>query len=201
MSDQPISIEIPEGYTAIPLSDVVDNAEVLRDVGGNAARPHFGGLLPTIATLLESLVANGTRYFGFGAHLLPDGLPLYSCLTISVTNSPGGPRNPRLVLSDLVRARSAENSLEQVALVETESHPVMFSEKIGHVVPLRAGQEQTTPAVYQLQAVVPSDDGTSLVAIELSSADAERAVACRKMIADMARTVVFRTPEAFSLNL
>ncbi|MFD4434179.1 hypothetical protein, partial [Nocardia sp. NPDC058497] len=191
MTDQPISVAIPDGYTAVPLDDVVAHADLIRATGrGEVAQPDKVSFLSAIATLLESLAANGTRYCGVGAHLLPDGDPLYSCLTVSVADAAGGPRNPRLVLSDLVQSRSADGTLGQSALVETDTHPVLFTEKVGYMTPHQSGQKRATPAVYQLQAVVPSEDGNSLVAIEFSTPDAERGIACRKMIADMARSVV-----------
>ncbi|WP_410870568.1 hypothetical protein [Nocardia sp. A7] len=200
MTDQPISVAIPDGYSAIPLGDVAAHTDLIHTIGAGA-RPDSASFVSAIATLLESLVANGTRYCGVGAHLLPDGDPLYSCLTITVTDAVGGPRNPRLVLADLVQSRSADDTLGLSALVETDTHPVLFTEKVGSVLPPQCGENPATPAVYQLQAVVPSDDGNSLVAIEFSTPDADRGIACRKMIADMARSVVFRFPATSTLDL
>ncbi|MFE9785283.1 hypothetical protein ACFYO7_07885 [Nocardia salmonicida] len=200
MTDQPISVAIPDGYTAIPLGDIAAHTDLIHAIDGGA-RPGNASFVSAIATLLESLVANGTRYCGVGAHLLPDGDPLYSCLTVTVTDAVGGPRNPRLVLADLVQSRSADNTLGLSALVETDTHPVLFTEKVGSVIPRQCGENPAVPAVYQLQAVVPSDDGNSMVAIEFSTPDADRGIACRKMIADMARSVVFRFPAILSLDL
>lgn len=200
MTDQSISVAIPEGYSAVPLGEVSAHTDLIRAIGGGA-RPDSVSFLSAIATLLESLVANGTRYCGVGAHLLPDGDPLYSCLTVTVTDAVGGPRNPRLVLADLVQSRGADDTLGVSALVETDTHPVLFTEKIGSAIPRQSGENATAPAVYQLQALVPSDDGSSLVAIEFATPDAARGIACRKMIADMARSVVFRLPATASLNL
>ncbi|MFC9876893.1 hypothetical protein [Nocardia salmonicida] len=200
MTDQPISVAIPDGYTAVPLGDIAAHTDLIHAIGGDA-RPGNASFVSAIATLMESLVANGTRYCGVGAHLLPDGDPLYSCLTVTVTDAIGGPRNPRLVLADLVQSRSADNTLGLSALVETDTHPVLFTEKIGSVIPRQCGESPAVPAVYQLQAVVPSDDGNSLVAIEFSTPDADRGIAGRKMIADMARSVVFRFPAVLNLDL
>ncbi|MFD3506119.1 hypothetical protein [Nocardia sp. NPDC058666] len=199
MTDQPISVAIPDGYNAIPLGDVVAHADLVHAIG-DGTRPDSVSFLSAITTLLESLVANGTRYCGIGAHLLPDGEPLYSCLTVTVGDTVGGQRNPRLVLSDLVQSRSVDGTLGLSALVETDTHPVLFTEKVGSVIPSQPAGSRA-PAVYQLQAVVPSEDGRSLVAIEFSTPDVERGIACRKMISDMARSVTFRPQVGSSLNL
>ncbi|MGY0501448.1 hypothetical protein ACWZHB_23415 [Nocardia sp. FBN12] len=199
MTDQPISVAIPDGYNAIPLHDVVTHSDVTHAIGAGA-RTDRVSFLSAITTLVESLVVNGTRYCGIGAHLLPDGNPLYSCLTVTVVDTVGGPRNPRLVLSDLVRSRSADGTLGLSALVETDTHPVLFTEKVGSALPNQSPGSQA-PAVYQLQAVVPSQDGNSLVAIEFSTPDSERGTACRKMISDMARSVKFGPQVTSSLNL
>ncbi|MFE1592697.1 hypothetical protein [Nocardia sp. NPDC058705] len=199
MGEQSISVAIPEGYAALPLADIVENGEHLYEFGPQttAGTP---SIVSALTALTGTLVDNGTRYCGIGAHRLPDGDPLYSCLTVTVRDTVGGPRNPRLVLSDLVRSRSADGTLGLSALVETDTHPVLFTEKVGSAMPGQS-EENQAPAVYQLQAVVPSEDGNSLVAIEFATPDTERGIACRKMISDMARSVKFGPQVTSSLNL
>lgn len=180
MTDRPVTIAIPEGYTAIPLGAVAANPDLVP-----------GSALTMIASLLGTLVENGTRYCGIGAHLLPDDRPLYSCMTITVTETEGGQRNPRLVLAELVQRGSAAGTLGLAALVDTDTHPVLFTEKTGQLTPVVAGR---VPEVYQLRAVVPAEDGSAVVAIEFATPDVERGIAGRKMITDMARSVSFQAP-------
>ncbi|MFI5501639.1 hypothetical protein ACIA5E_21470 [Nocardia asteroides] len=195
-----VAVAIPEGYSEIPLTDVVTHAQHLFEFTGKQPPSDKPTILGAVTALIGNLVDNGTRYIGIGSHQIPGGQPLHSCLTVSVVDAPGGPRSPRLALAAVVRSRSNDGTTGHSALIESERHPILFTEKVGEVPTQLAGTDRAH-SVYQLEAVVSSEDGTALAAIQLASPDTERGALCRKMVADMASSVVFGAPATVTLDM
>ncbi|MFR9752762.1 hypothetical protein ACL02S_17235 [Nocardia sp. 004] len=196
MIEARLDIWIPDGYMEMPLTEISERIDVaeslLTTVGTPEVRALTRTILPTVELLFGQLSARGTRYCGIGQHLSTEGNPVTSCLTVSVYETGGDELNPRLVLADLVDSRTKSGELGDTLVRHVDDRPMLFSERITELptpeIPGRPYTSDTT-ATYQLEAVVPADDGSALAIVELSTVDISSGPEFRKMLVDMARSV------------
>lgn len=201
--DIPLWIGIPPGYFALPLDRIgpgLDQAEsVLTDVADAGQQPLIHAVTGVLSVLLADLAARGALYCGIGRHTSPtDGSIVTSSLVVSLLEFPGT-RNPRLVLSDLVQAKADENERGQADLVDLDGHPVLFFERTRQLpTPQLPGQpgvpEDATSPVFQLEAFVPSADGSKLANIEFSTPFEAHGPEFRVMMAQLALSISFEPP-------
>jgi hypothetical protein len=199
-------IELPRGYFPLPLDDIdatLATAEAnLRELAPEDRRPLLSAVVDTFAALLEQLQERNTAYCGLGWHTAEDGAVVPSSLAISLQQFPER-RNPRLVLRDLVEIRAEAGEHGQVDLVELKPGPALFFESVLALPRPRVpgGDSDSSPEttganadVYQLQALVPSPDGTKLAAIDFSTPDVPHGPRFRAMMVLMADSVSFTAP-------
>ena len=199
-----IWVEIPTGYVPLPTDDVRENMDVAREVvGGQVSadqRPTVPAMIRLLTSYLEALAARNGLYCGVGHHLSPvDGSAVTSSLVVSLQEFPEEV-NPRVLLKDLTITKAEAGERGQVDLVDVQGRPMLFFERNR---PLPAPRlpglpevpEGTMTTVYQLEALVPSDDGSKLVAIELSTPFVERGPEFRAMVVTMANSVSFDPPQ------
>jgi hypothetical protein len=207
-------IELPKGYFPLPLDDI-DNtlatAEAnLRELAPEDRRPLLSAVVGTFTVLLEQLQERNTAYCGLGWHTAEDGAIVPSSLVVSLQTFPER-RNARLVLKDLVEIRAAAGEHGQVDLVDLAPGPALFFETVlslpqphipeqapegGTPTDAQAAAPDAAPKadVYQLQALVPSADGTKLAAIDFSTPDIPHGPRFRAMMVLMANSVSFTAP-------
>ncbi|HEV2347374.1 MAG TPA: hypothetical protein VGS97_24985 [Actinocrinis sp.] len=197
-------IELPRGYFPLPLDDIdttLAAAEAnLLELAPEGRRPLVSAVVDTFAALLEQLQERNTAYCGLGWHTAEDGAVVPSSLVISLQQFPER-RNPRLVLRDLVQIRAEAGEHGQVDLVDLKPGPALFFESVLTLprprIPGRAEEAADTTAtepnadVYQLQALVPSPDGTKLAAIDFTTPDIPHGPRFRAMMVLMADSVSF----------
>ncbi|WP_063058870.1 hypothetical protein [Nocardia sienata] len=198
-----IGIEIPSGYNEIPLGDletlIQTAAPVITASVPDRMRDDVPNVLGTLHFLLATLTANNALYSGIGLHRTGEGeseRAAVSWLTVSSFDY-GEERNPRLVLSELINAKAEKNSRGKLAIVEGPAAPILYFEWTEkHPAPTVASYPATAdpPEVFQIEATVPSGDGTSIAVLELSTADPETGPQYRRMILDMAASVTFPQP-------
>ncbi len=170
-------IELPKGYFPLPLDNIDETlaaAEAnLLELAPEDRQPLLSAVIGTFTVLLDELQARNTAYCGLGWHTAEDGAIVPSSLVISLQTFPQR-RNPRLVLKDLVEIRAEAGEHGQVDLVDLEPGPALFFESVLTLPrPRIPGQDQPPQdasvngpdaaqdaEVYQLQALVPSADGT-----------------------------------------
>ena len=202
-------IELPKGYFPLPMDDIettLATAEAnLSELAPEDRRPLLSAVIGTFTVLLEQLQERNTAYCGLGWHTAEDGAVVPSSLVVSLQTFPER-RNPRLVLKDLVEIRAEAGEHGQVDLVDLASGPALFFEsvlslprpRIPDGTPANAAEPDTVPAqnadVYQLQALVPSADGTKLAAIDFSTPDIPHGPRFRAMMVLMANSVSFTAP-------
>lgn len=200
-------IELPRGYFPLPMDDIdttLATAEAnLRELAPEEQRPLLSAVVDTFAVLLEQLQERNTAYCGLGWHTAEDGTIVPSSLVISLQQFPER-RNPRLVLKDLVEIRAEAGEHGQVDVVDLKPGPAMFFESVLTLPRPRVPGQGTEPAesnaagpnadVYQLQALVPSPDGTKLAAIDFTTPDIPHGPRFRAMMVLMADSVSFTAP-------
>ncbi|MEV6561958.1 hypothetical protein AB0M22_39990 [Nocardia sp. NPDC051756] len=200
MSNTTLDMWIPDGYSEMPLSGIDERISVVRDLVDEmppspvTAMAH--AVLPAASTLLTELAERDARYCGIGRHASSAGDVVTSCLTVCVYETDGAQTNPRLALTNLVESRiEAGDDLGATELMDVDGRPMLFSERITELptpeIPGRPYLNDAT-ATYQLEAVVPSADGSAIAAVEMSTAYVDHGPEFRKMIVDMARSIVFR---------
>ncbi|RJO72224.1 hypothetical protein D5S18_23995 [Nocardia panacis] len=212
MSSTILDVSIPQGYMQMPLTDIGARFATVAQLTEELAPPDMKRLahevLPAYALMLEALAEMDARYCGIGRHTSSTGELVISCLTVCVVDS-DEKRNPRLVLKELVTSRvEAGDAFGATEVLEVDGRPMLFAERVVGLpapeIPGRAQLADTTPT-YQLEAVVPAGDGSTLAAIEMSTASVERGPEFRKMIVDIARSVAFTAAvdldQPSSLNL
>ncbi|MBF6172615.1 hypothetical protein [Nocardia blacklockiae] len=199
MGETTVDVWIPDGYLAMPLADIDRTLAVVRnlaeDLPPSEAKDMTEALLPAVATLLGTLAANDTRYCGVGRHAAPTGGLVTSCVTVCVYETGKTPINPRLALKELVYSRRDLDENWVSEPIDIAGRPMMFSERIAELpAPELPGIPRADSAArtYQLEAVVPAEDGSAVAAVELSTAAVELGPAFRKMVFDMAMSVSFR---------
>ena len=198
-------IELPPGYFPLPLTDIATTlaaAEAnLRELAPPEQQELLAAVVDTFTVLLEQLQERDTAYCGLGWHTAEDGAIVPSSLVVSLQRLPQK-RNPRLVLKELVELRAEANEHGQVDLVDLSPGPALFFESVLALPrPRLPGQPPNTEPnagpdadVYQLQAVVPSEDGTRLAAIDFSTPDVAHGTRFRAMMVLMANSVSFTAP-------
>ncbi len=196
-------IELPPGYFPLPLEDIdttlATAQDNLRELAPQEQRPMLAAVIDTFTVLLEQLQERNAAYCGLGWHTAQDGEVVPSSLVVSLQRFPER-RNPRLVLKDLVEVRAEAGEHGQVDVVDLERGPAMFFESVLALPrPRLPGQDaadgaQENADVYQLQALVPSEDGTKLAAIDFSTPDIPHGPHFRAMMVLMANSVSFTAP-------
>jgi hypothetical protein len=194
-------VELPAGYLPLPLDDI-DNALAtaeanLRELAPEQQRPLLSAVVGTFAVLLEQLQERNTAYCALGWHTAEDDAVVPSSLVVSIQPFPRK-RNPRLVIRDLVERRAAAGEHGQVDVVDLSRGPALFFETVLTLPrPRLPGEPAGGPAdaeVYQLQALIPSADGTKLAAIDFSTPDVPHGPRFRAMMVLMADSVSFTPP-------
>ncbi|MFI2283956.1 hypothetical protein [Nocardia beijingensis] len=194
-----ISIEIPPGYHELPLTDIataVRAAEpvLLRSTTGSL-RDSVPATLGTLEFLLGALAIRSAVYCGIGMHRSDAGQPVTSWLTISCIDA-GEPRNPRLVILDLVQAKLREEVPWRAEPVDIEGRPVLFTEGVRrYPAPnLPAAPDVGDDAsAFQLEALIPSSDGKTVAVIEVATASLEAGPEFAPMLFMMAASLEFET--------
>lgn len=194
-------LELPPGYFPLPLDDI-DNtlatAEAnLRELAPEEQRPLLAAVVGTLGVLLEQLQERNGAYCGIGWHTAEDGAVVPSSLVVSIQPFPHK-RNPRLVIKDLIEARAEAGEHGQVDVVDLTRGPAVFFESVLTLprpqLPGRPPNEQPDAEVYQLQALVPSEDGRKLAAIDFTTPDIPHGPRFRAMMVLMADSVSFTPP-------
>ncbi|MBF6060972.1 hypothetical protein IU494_09280 [Nocardia terpenica] len=190
-----LEIGIPPGYVSLPLDDIDSSittaAAVLKESGPSDVAQAADQVLPALRAFLDELARDGVRYCGLGKHLSDDTF-VTSVLTILVYDTGGDTENPRLVVKNLAEAKVEAGDRGDLQVIELDNRPMMFFEQVRDLpVPDFPGNpiEGTTAPVYRLEAVVPSDDGSAVASIELSTVFSAHGPQFRPMIIDMARSV------------
>jgi hypothetical protein len=196
-------VAFPPGYFSLPLDDVAGSLaraeSVLTDVADADQRPLIQAVTGTLAVFLSNLASCGAVYCGVGRHTSPvDDTVVTSSLVISYQEYEGT-RNPRLVLKDLVQAKADADERGQADLVDVRERPMLFFERTRHLLtPQLPGQpevpEGASSPVYQLEAFVPSDDGSKLANIEFSTPFHSHGPEFRAMVVQLAASVSFEPP-------
>jgi len=199
----PLWAAIPDGYFPLPLDDVdgtLARAEsILCDIANTEQVPQIRSIIGVFGVFLSDLASCGAPYCGVGRHTSPiDSSVVTSSLVISYQEYEGT-RNPRLVLTDLVRAKADAGERGQPELVDVLERPMLFFERTRRMAtPQLPGEpdvpEGSTTAVYQLEAFVPSSKGDKLAAIELSTPFESHGPEFRAMVVQLAASVSFESP-------
>lgn len=101
------------------------------------------------------------------------------------------------MLGELINVKAEKKSRGKLAIVEGPAVPILYFEWTEkHPAPTIASYPVTSdhPEVFQIEVTVPSEDGTSIAVVELSTADPETGPRYREMILDMAASVTFPQP-------
>ena len=195
-------VELPPGYFPLPLTDVestLATAEAnLRELAPPDKQELLAAVVGTFTLLLEDLRDRNTAYCGLGWHTAElDGAIVPSSLVVSLQRFPER-RNPRLVIRDLVELRAEANEHGQVDVVDLTPGPALFFESVLTLprpqLPGQPPNAEPDAEVYQLQALVPSEDGAKLVAIDFSTPDIAHGPQFRAMMVLMANSVSFTPP-------
>ena len=193
-------LDLPRSYLPLPVRDgatKLNEAEpVLSELCPPERRPLLYATLETFASLLAELEVRGAVYCGLGWHEAPDGAIVSSTLVVSLEYM-GEPRDPRLVLGDLVTAAANAGDKGQADLVDLSNGPALFFERTRSLArPLLPGQ-QGDPGrtdVYQLEAVAPQKRGEWIATVEFSTPDIDRGPLFREMMVLLADSVSFTPP-------
>ena len=195
-----VDIVLPVGYISMPLQELDRAASAARELTGPMEPAETAALQAEIdqrADILAALAANGVRYCAMGMHLADDE-PIITWLTVWVLETDTTVESPRAMLSTLAEDDPEAASGADVELATIDGRPMMFRERTTALptpeIPGRSGADETAP-VYQLRATVPSDDGSALAAVELSTAFVAHGPDFRQSVVDIARSVTF-TPVA-----
>ena len=197
--------EIPTGYFPLPIDDLEASMaraeEVLTELAPDELRSTIAPVVSTLTVLLRELAARNTLYCGVGHHLSAvDGSVVTSSLVLAHQDV-GEKRNPRLVLGDLARMKADAGERGQADLVDVAGRPMFFFERTRQLpTPRLPGRpevpEDSLSPVFQLEAVVPSDDGSELVAIDFSTPQEAYGPEFRAMVVQLAASVSFEPPVA-----
>ncbi len=199
----PLQVGIPPGYSSIPLDNVSstlqESESVLLDIAGAESEHQINAMLRTLHAFLSELVSNGALYCGIGRHAPnADGTAVTSTLVISYQEYQGT-RNPRILLNDLLQAKTNAGEQGQADLVDVLEHPTLFFERTQTLpTPQLPGQAEVpddqTTSIYQLEASVPSEDGSKIAIIEFSTPFRDYGPEFRTMVVQLASSVSFDPP-------
>jgi hypothetical protein len=198
-----IWVEIPTGYVPLPVDDIHENMAVATEVVGEQAseeqRPAVSALIGVLTSYLSALAARNGLYCGVGHHLSAvDGSAITSSLVVALQEFPEKV-NPRILLKDLALTKWEAGDRGQVDLVDVQGRPMLFFESdlelpTPELPGMPEAPEGSTSKVYQLEALVPSDDGSKLVSIEFSTPFVPHGSEFRAMVVLMAASVSFTPP-------
>jgi hypothetical protein len=195
-----IAVDIPNGYIALPLDDIDDSIAQTESlfvrIGPGTASSAAPAVLQALRVMLTRLAQLNVVYCGLGKHLSSDGGPISSTIIISL-NEYGERRNPRLTLGEVLSGRrAAGETFKNAELVEISGRPLLLLDRI-RTLPapelLKQDSFDSEQAVYQLEAVAPSPDGSTIAVIEFSTASIEYGDEFLPMIAAMAASIEFTT--------
>ncbi|MBF6349134.1 hypothetical protein IU448_08880 [Nocardia flavorosea] len=181
----------------MPLTDIPERLRlaesIIRDLPAPQAKTMGAVVLPAAGALLTGLAVRDTRYCGIGRHLSTGGATVTSVLAVCVTDGEKG--NPRLTLAHLIESRSAAGEKGDSWLGSVDGRPMLVTERVAELPdPAIAGAPPSDgrAEVYQLEALVPSDKGEALAAVQLSTSFVAEGPQFRRMVIDAARSVSFR---------
>lgn len=204
-----IWVQIPDGYVPLPLDDIATHMAqaqgIVEERAPEATRPSVVPLVGALTVFLDDLANRNAVYCGVGHHASAiDGSKITSSLVIALQEFPEEV-NPRILLKDLVLTKAAAGERGQVDMVDVVGRPMVFVEsELGLPTPSFPGQppvpEGATSKVFQMEALVPADDGAKLVSIEFSTPFVEHGPEFRRMLVEMAASVSFTAPAAPSAD-
>ncbi len=204
-----IAVDIPPGYYPFPLDEggtrLEGAAASFIDSAPEEMKSGIQDAIDVLEFLVQALAARRTVYCGIGRHMSEAGEQVTSWLTISLLQC-GEPQNPRLVVQDLAMNKVAEEPSAVVEPVDVGGRPIIFSELTRQFpAPELPGVTSGTGDVsaFQLEALIPSDDGTTVAIIEFSTASVDSGPLYSEMLFTMAASVQFTklTSQQSSLNL
>lgn len=205
----PIWVQIPDGYIPLPLTDIQEHMsealEIVEERAPEDTRRAVAPLVGDLGYLLQELAARHGLYCGVGHHVsADDGSEITSSLVVALQEFPEE-TNPRVLLKDLVMTKSEAGERGQADLVDIQGRPMLFFERNRRLpTPQIPGQpevpEGATSEIYQLEALIPSADGSGLVSIEFSTPFVTHGPEFRVMVVIMAATVSFDPPPASESN-
>lgn len=204
-----ITVDIPPGYHPLPLTNIdqaLQNAAgPITEAAPDALNSSVSDVLGVLEFFLKALAARRTVYCGVGRHLTEAGEQVTSWITISLLQC-GDPQNPRLVVQDFAMNKLAQDPSTVVEPVEADGRPMLFSEFTRRFpAPDLSAYEGRSDdvTVFQLEALVPSDDGTNVAVIEFSTLAVDSGPLYGEMLFGMATSIDFTelTPAYSSLNL
>jgi len=208
-SEYSIAVEIPPGYHPLPLENIGSVLESATAPIAQSVPSEIKSSVPdvigTLGFFLETLAARQALYCGIGRHMSETGEQVTSWLTISLLNC-GEPQNPRLVAQDLAINKLDEQPAAIVEPVDVGGRPMVFSELTRNFpapdLPVFESRSGDVP-VFQLEALVPSDDGTNVAVIEFSTVSVESGPLYSEMLFTMAASIRFNklTSQYSSLDL
>ncbi|MEU7765141.1 hypothetical protein AB0B25_08470 [Nocardia sp. NPDC049190] len=191
----------------MPLSDIdgimTVSESAIRAVVADDLKECVPQLIGTLKYLLETLATKNAVYCGIGRHVSIDGQPATSWLTISSLNY-GAAQNPRLVVRELAQSRLSEEIPWVVEPIDIAGRPALLSESIRtypapDIPAARAEGDNVSP--FQIEVLLPSEDGTSIAAVELSTASVSHGPEYRSMVLAMAASLEFRASDSGSGSL
>ncbi|MFC1413424.1 hypothetical protein ACEZCY_30590 [Streptacidiphilus sp. N1-12] len=200
----PLWFEVPTGFFALPLTDPAEAVQQAQDVLLELATAEQQAVVPAVlgalGELLEDLAARQSVYCGLGHHVSGvDGAEVSSTLVVSVQRT-GGTGDPRMLLGEMVRRRGEQDWQGQADLLDLLGRPVLFSESVRElpepVLPGAAGGDQdATAAVFSLEALVPSPDGSLLACVDFATPFVGNGPEFRMMMVSIAASLSFEPPE------
>lgn len=194
----------PQGYVPLPTDNIErvmsDAKSYLTELISDGGREKLTAVADVLTALLGELTTRNVVYCAIGRHLSPiDGTAITSSLTVGYQRFSDEERNPKLILKDMVEVKSSAGERGQTDLVEIDNRPMLFFESTRELpTPQFPGQptvvEGSMTKVFQLQAMVPSVDGTRMATIDFSTPIDEHGAEFRAMVVLMAASVSFEPP-------
>ncbi|MEU1982320.1 hypothetical protein [Nocardia sp. NPDC019395] len=196
-----VGIDIPPGYYEIPLDQVADLGDrylpMVIDAIPDGVRGSASAVVETMQFLIGTMISNNALYCGIGVHRsVQSDENVVSWLTVS-SFAYGPARNPRLVIGDLVAAKAAHGETGHLEIIELGHRPALYFERtVSHGKPEISGYpgDAEEVAVFQVQTVVPSEDGECIAVVDFSTANAPHGPEYRAMILGMAASIEFPAP-------
>jgi len=193
-------LNLPESYLPLPVRDVetklAEAEPVLSELCPPERQPLLYSTLDAFATMLGELEERNTLYCGLAWHEAPDGVVVSSTLVVSLQYM-GEPRNPRLVLGDLVTAAADAGDHAQADLVDLSNGPALFFERVRSLGRPRLPGQEGDPGraeVYQLEAIVPHPEGRWIATLEFSTPQTSYGTLFQEMMVLLADSVSFTPP-------
>lgn len=202
-------LNIPPGYSPMPLEDIPDRLgtaeSILGDTVSDDKSAQTQALIDALKVLLGDLASNGTLYCGIGRHVSPEDDAIVSSTLVVSYQKYEGTRNPRLLLSDIINAKSESGEQGEADLVDVLERPMLFFERIRKMpAPQFPGSpdidEGATSPVFQIESHIPSEYGDELAVIEFSTPFISHGTQFRTMVVEMAASVSFEPPEQSGPN-